>query len=213
MPSPPRVRLLVDGYLRDEQNEHTLPKTINHLVFLFCKACYSWSTQYIHKRLQVEEEGTVLTLEPYLQAKNKFQVCVAYGAQTVNQGVSTWTVKCHSYEPNDTYAPFIGVTRNLDEVLKVTESTWCNRGYMFCGNASRIYDDAHWEEDVFDGKALFNSDGDVIEFTLDLEQKVIRIAINNHDYGIAFTNVKDGEYRFAIAISKIQNAAAKFEFL
>ena len=84
---------------------------------------------------------------------------------------------------------------------------------MFCGGISKIYYGSKLGLKIFKGKAIWNKKDDVIDITLDLKAKIIKIAINNIDYGVAFKDIIDDEYLFGIGFYNGPNYHREFEFL
>ena len=45
------------------------------------------------------------------------------------------------------------------------------------------------------------STGDIIDVYLDFNERTLSFSINNKDYGVAFDNIKTGDYRFGVTLT------------
>ena len=103
--------------------------------------------------------------------------------------------------------PFIGIIEDkfkqdyLEEILfgDKSECWWDQNGYELCGRTGAMFaDDIHCNiEHRY--KCKWQNDGDILQMTLDLDEKKLSFKVNDEDFGVAFTNIDQRKYRLAFS--------------
>eukprot|EP01084_Bolivina_argentea_P297860 513226_1 len=157
-----------------------------------------WDRKYINKiKNNVSVNGNCIKV---LKNADKTH---CYGTHVVTAGnVYTWILKLVHYGTSSTswYHPYIGIIKDAESTLNSCQGRlgWHrnDNGYQFCASNKlqiRPGDKKYGEP--------FNKNGSVMKMTLDTINWTLSYNINGKDYGIAFDNIIQQNYRLCVAPS------------
>ena len=143
----------------------------------------------------------------------------AYGSATITEKVHKWLIKImvlHRDEEKYLVAPYIGIIEDKEEYLRESQNDdkWEDHGYQLCGgrNSGYTYSQIEGGDHVTDHYGcIWDKEGDVLEINLDLEKRTLAFKLNEKDYGVAFSNIKQTSYRLALTLYRCKEG--KFALL
>ena len=210
-----RRELLVWGYIRNIEKQckqMNIPLEINDIIYLYQRICNKWDQKYSSKNITIDEDQSMITVNGDLYP-------TVYGSNVVSEGVFVWKIKIVALKKAISLnsPPFVGITEDIDAHLnKYSDgAAWCKKGYQFCGGTGSLY--AQDAGSVFGRNKVgtlqgrWNNDGDILQITLNLDDRTLSFEINDKDFGVAFANIKVTKYRLAISFS--QNRHSKLAFV
>ena len=210
-----RLDLLVSGYVREVEEQETrqiIPLEINDIICLFHKVCDEWDRIYSSKDIIIDEGRSLMMI-------NTNGTPTAYGTKIVSSGIFKWRIKMLSWHKvNRNAPPFVGIIEDNDYQLIKYQNTYgwsyssAYYGYELCAATGSLYladSDNHYRTKHY--KCKWNKQGDILQITLNLNDRTVSFKVNDVDYGVAFGNIKVAKYRLIITFSG--NKYSKFAFL
>ena len=200
-----RRQLLVCGFVKRIEQKFKImnvPKEIHDIIYLYQKFYDEWSRKYSHHDIEINQKEGMITVNTPNDAS-------AYGTTIVSEGIFIWRVKIVLFD-YDVYGgiPYIGIIKNdqygNDEemraiVLQSDGIDWDKYGCQYCGGSGGLF--AENAESVIHNPCKWRMEGDILEMTLDLNEKTLSFKVNNDDFG-EFKNIEQGEYRLAFSVYK-----------
>ena len=188
--------LLVSGFIRSIERLHKLndtPSVISDIIYLYQRLCDEWSSCESHKDIGIDE------MECIVRANSDSQI-TAYGSNIVTEGIYRWRLKIISLNTESYGSIYVGIIENDEVYLSIFKDkiTWDSRGYQVSQHGLR------GRESAIKAKyynCRWNEVGDILEITLDLYANTLSFTKNNHDHGVAFSKIKNTEYRLVLSIS------------
>ena len=102
------------------------------------------------------------------------------------------------------FPPYIGIIEDNVKYMKQyqNDNNWDEHGYQLSACPEVFYgsDDECEHDDDYECK--WNKDGDILEMTLNLNERTLSFALNDEDYGNAVRNIKQTKYRLALSVLK-----------
>ena len=206
--------LLVWGFVREIEKIYkirNIPFEINDIIYVYQKICDRWSRKYSSKQIKINQSGSVITVD------SDQLYPTAFGGVIVNkdiQGSFKWRLKILSLIYDGDYgmeAPYIGIIiddeKNL--VKYKDDDNWDDCGYQLCAANGILCCNMSFRTEPYWCK--WCKDGDILEMTLDLNARTLSYKVNDKDFGVAFSNIKQANYRLALSMDK--SKGSKFELL
>ena len=190
-----RRELLVAGYVRDIERAHKIhriPAEINDIIYLYQRLYDEWSKQYSSKKVTIDEIGSMITM-------HCDQDVTAFGCHVVTKGIFKWRIKMVKFtydEKIDGSPPYVGIIEDNEEYMEEYKNScdWDENGYLLCCKIGRLLCGDILTSDY---PCRWNKEGDILEMTLDLNERTLSFKVNDEDYGVAFEDIEEREYRLA----------------
>lgn len=208
--------LLTSCYVRDiERREEikNIPKEITNIISSYVILDRQWNEKYSHNRLTIYNQRI---LNIYSN-----ECMTAYGFLTVSDGIYKWKIKILSLNMVNTpwdkgsYPPYIGLIEDNKQYMQqgLTKTDWYRYGYQITRYRSLLCrkESVAMNCYMYHQLCKWNKSGDILEITLDLNEKTISFKLNDEDFGIAFRNVVKTNYRLAISVTN--GGGSSFELL
>ena len=171
---------------------------INDIIYL-SRLCDEWTDKYKTKNVLVVKKMQRLLSIPQRMQK--------IGIYIVSEGLFRWKVKMVSFTFNSHGGPpFIGIIEDKEDFLEELfedgeQSWWDDHGYEFCARTGSLFGDTDCHVTSM-YQCRWMNDGDVLEMTLNLDERTLGFTVNNKDFGVAFSNIKQAKYRLAFSTFK-----------
>ena len=202
-----KIDKIVKGYMREHIKlfiNQLFPEDIINVVFdFYYVGIDKWYLKYVKHYINIDG----------LKVKNTmYHNGSAFGSFIIEKGmIHSWTIKLLNWNDKTTYGgtgsgPWIGIIKDKDDLLKkwYYNTGWARdgSGYAFvCGVGCK--EGAGIRRDKQEAKygEKFKKAGDVMTIILDTYKWTLSYIINGTDYGIAFKDIDQCNYRLAVTIS------------
>ena len=210
-PTDYRGKMLVWGYIRsiETKYEHmNIPLEINDIICLYHRIREEWDEKYSSSFIKIDATKSIITI-------TTDESPTVYGTLVVSEGIFVWKVKMISWEPTQWGSPpFVGITEDIHEHLEEYKdaSGWTKKGYEMCGKSGALFYPSkgeHYHTKNYKGR--WDKEGDILEITLNLDERTLSFKTNDTDFGVAFGNIKVARYRLVITFW--DNKDSKFQLL
>ena len=98
-------------------------------------------------------------------------------------------------------SPFIGIMEDNAQFLEryKNSDSWDANGYQLAAGGGYLSCRLNSKEMNLTGnhECYWNQVGDILEITLDLDERTLSFKVNDIDYGVAVSNIKKTKYRLA----------------
>ena len=209
-----KEKLMVWGYIRNIERlinkMMNIPNEIYDMIFLYQQYADQWSKEHKTMFAQIMDETKVtLSMSYHPQA-------FVLGERVVDEGIFRWRLKmlCIRYASSPTGHPEIGIIEDIKDYTSILKGNgyWHNIGYQFSGGNGMVYSGLEFETSNNKGylyKYLWKVD-DILEIVLDLDERTLKLKINDGEYRVAFTGIEKRKYRLALSC---RNAYGEFVLL
>ena len=185
------TRVLLFGYSRQIQKEiqHIIPDT----VIIICLSYYYINEYFADAPGDYSVDKTGQIIEKVNNVLNRSSCYGFKEIKSLNAGIYTW-----KFRLNGKYTSmYIGITSKYE---KLKEDFWnMYDGYNYCITSTGRKKSCGKGSDYYtNGYAA----GDIIKMELNLNKKTLKYYKNDHDQGVAYSNIKCGElinYKMAIS--------------
>ena len=201
-------KLLCAGYSRIYSEKTDIPMDIIYFIVAFFVIFEQWDPEWKGKQVDIEEfNHDIITTR-----KDGYSSVLC--RNIVNKGKHHWTVKILKFVPNKYggaawWRLVIGIVNMNTFSRSALESFFSLNEYEFACNSSSYPD-----YDQIKGKAHLNAvdskryglvcvTGDIIDVYLDFDERTLSFGINDTKYGVAFSKIKEGNYRLAVTLTGI----------
>ena len=213
-----KQELLLWGYMREVERIYkirNIPHEINNIIYLYLKICDKWSRKYSSNYIKINECNTLINVEGNVTH-------TAFGEMVVSEGVFVWRIQILALVHDGSYleAPFIGIIEDDEGKLEFYRDSdiWGYCGYQLCaGDTGQLFCYMDYKQgtpkhiETEDYRCEWKEDGDILEMTLDLNKRTLSFKVNDKDFGVAYSNIKQTSYRLALSMEKFEGS--QFEFL
>ena len=190
--------LLVAGYVRNVETIHkikSVPIEINDIIYLYQRLLDVWNKKYSNEGVVIDESTGIMSV-------NSEEDVTAYGSIIVSKDVFKWRIKLVSVGENDIVTPsFIGIIENEEALLMRYQDRfhWDRNGCQLCGGSGSLYSSMPGILKPLHGnyQCRWKKQDDILEMTLDLNEHTLSYKVNDTDFGVAFKNIRQNEYRLA----------------
>ena len=202
---PQRQKDLIYGYIRKIQaifpkdnTYYNIPDSVNYICALFYHLKDKWDPKYIGANHKLSNDGYSLTIGGGASS--------SYGTVIVKSPeVYRWKFKIHKAPANSHWNLVLGVWKIKSADKPVTDTHFTNstnnKGTFEWGYAVDLsYGNLIEVQGSYSNGPEYGSrckDGDVVEMVLDLKKFTLGYKINDNDFGPAFKEIEDTEYRVA----------------
>eukprot|EP01084_Bolivina_argentea_P108596 194079_1 len=205
--------VLTLGYIREVAKEHKLyvVKEIKEIIYAYHRCKDTWNKKYMPSghMVQFEEYNNKITV--LSKSYHSF-----YGDLVLKEGSYTWRLKLIKrptalmYGEND-QSPFIGFIRDQDDILNQYQHSkdwYIQNGYIYCGGDTCCGFNNTFSYNIDHNVAKFNTDGDILDITLDLTKQIISLSVNQGKTEIpkVFTSIKKDKYRLVVTIHGVNTS-------
>ena len=199
--------LLVWGYVRENERAYkirNMPLDINKVIYLYLKLCDEWNVQHSSQNMKIDKTRSIIHV--------KTSYATAYGDTVVSQGKFVWRLQISSPNDDDTEtfeSPYIGIIEDKRLLLKKYRDSakWDMHGYqLLAGGDGSIYTRmTHSKNDkTRKYQCVWMEEGDILEMTLDLNHRTLSFKVNDKDFGIGVSDIKQTKYRLALTLDKYE---------
>ena len=195
-----RSLFIVTGYMYDNGRREFLDDLIR-VISKFYHHSDEWCSEYKPKSMRILEESNGTKL---LHIGVQGHDCI-FGTEIISEGVCSWKMRVNQlYYPFDDYWHlYVGVCKkserewepDWDLPRSAPEKEGC---YSFDVTVGKIVKQTEWDFATFNTKVT--KSGDIIELTLDLENKKLSCKINDKDVEKSIENIRKGEYRLLVSL-------------
>ena len=200
------TKKIVFGYIHKMINKINfflsidIPKEIiNVIMIYFYEPRDEWNNDYNESAIKIIDKYTAKCIK---------QTCAAvYGDKVMKPGkVFKWKIWLIEYQRNSNdHSPYIGVIKDSQFILKKRihdlYTSLDNDGYILCSGKEKLLRPTR----KIYGEPFVNI-GNVMELTLNLKNFTVSYNINGTDYGIAFDNIDEHNYRLFCCLAGKGNA-------
>merc|ERR1712228_1023042 len=123
----------------------------------------------------------------------------AYCKRVARKGKHQWTFEYTMIGNNHWNLIGIWNTTSSDPATERHFLNICHNGYAYCGPQG-VLTNPEAPGNGGDNYGVRCKSGDVVEMTLDLDRRTLSFAVNEKDYGVAFNEIAEGEYRAAVTL-------------
>ena len=197
--------LLVWGYIREIEKLYKIndiPFDINDIIYLYQKICDQWSAKYSSSNIKIDETRSKIIV--------KKDSSTAFGDTVVTEGKFVWRLQIKHMGEGvniDGESPYVGIIEdNIKSLVRYKNSDdWDGDGCQLAAGYGNVYCNMQPEEHInaeqyYD--CQWDKDGDILEITLDLGERTISFKVNDIDYGVAVSNIKQTKYRLVLTMQQ-----------
>lgn len=201
-----RENLLIAGFVKQIENEYqikNIPEAINTVICSFLRLSDIWNRTYSYKDGIIDENGYTVTMstDAYMSM---------FGLYVVTEGVFKWKIKLIKWN-EDNYgacSPYIGIIEDNKEYIKnyLNDNNWDQYGYQISSAPARYHRGSGSVVRKCDYTLRWCKQGDILEMTLDLDERTLSFKLNDEDFGVVFSNIVLGSYRLALTVLECEGA-------
>ena len=196
-----KQELLVWGFIREIEKVYKImnvPFEINDIIYLYQRIYDEWSKKYSSDNVIINNDTkSMLTI-------NTKEYVTAFGSHIVTEGVFKWKIQMQKMtnKPGFGKPPFVGIMEDSEANLKryKDDCNWDDNGYQFCAQSGALfcpYTEREKKTDKYECRWM--QKGEILHVILDLNDKTLSFKVNDEDFGVAFKNIKHGNYRLAFS--------------
>ena len=200
-----RSLFIVEAYLHDNGQRQYLLDLIK-VIATFFTGSDNWYSKVKGKHMKILDEpnNTKVVKDPV----NGFE-CV-FGTDIISEGINCWKIRVNrlftDYDINSLYHLFIGVFDDTKGDMKemshrdIASDKTKIGGYIYEVTYGHIFKAGAGGLNVNRFETKVSKNGDIVDLTLNLDNKTIDCKINDKDIERTMKDIKDGEYRLCVCM-------------
>ena len=190
-----RAELLVFGFVK-ELGGVSYPKELVELIFLWYFINEEWDKKIKAEAIEIIDDLSVVHTD-----YNKGCWQGALGINECKSGKHEWKLqitKAEACQPDNTIKIMVGICEEKNWKKMVNNHLGPGLSmYCFLASITALQAPGIWKDDYAEP---FEKEGDTIELYLDMDNKTLSYTVNGNDYGVAFKDIEEGNYRLAVSI-------------
>ena len=192
-----RSLFIVIGYMHENDKRDFLSDLIK-VIALFYDRSDTFDAEYKGRGMRIVDSSNgkrVLKIE-----KSSHQ-CI-FGTEIISKGKFSWKLRVKSmYYQQNYWHIYVGVM-NLDKIVRhqsfIANTHPERKGcYTFDTTLGRVANESNTMKTF---KRKVTKAGDIMDVTLDLDNKIVSCKVNDEDIGVSIKDIETGKYRLVVSL-------------